>query len=160
MLTGWFLRSICSKQLAKELPGTRYKFPWGNVIRKRFPDPRVHFALNCASAGCPRLPRQAFSAAHLDQQLDDETRKFLAEERNLRIDHQAQTVFLSAIFDWYRSDFLTWYQQRFPDHAATLLNYVTLYTAPVQTEALQRGSSYAVRFLPYDWSLNDQNRHP
>jgi hypothetical protein len=57
------------------------------VIRRRFADPRVHFALNCASRGCPRLPRQAFTAEHLDEQLDHETRKFLAEERNFTINH-------------------------------------------------------------------------
>ena len=58
------------------------------LIRKRYTDPRIHFALNCASGGCPRLPRYTFSAGELDAQLDHEARKFLAEERNLRVDHQ------------------------------------------------------------------------
>jgi len=126
------------------------------VIRKRFADPRVHFALNCASVGCPRLPRQAFTAEHLDEQLDYEARKFLAEGRNFVIDHEKKTVSLSAIFDWYESDFLTWLQHTFPDRKATLLDYVARYASAKKAEELQRAASYDVRFIPYDWRLNDQ----
>ena len=82
-----------------------------SIIRKRFPDARVHFALNCASLGCPRMPRQAFSGKNLDEQLDMETRKFMAEERNFKIDYENKTIFLSEIFKWYESDFLSWYKQ-------------------------------------------------
>ena len=128
------------------------------VIRKRFTDPRVHFALNCASGGCPRLPRHAFVAEHLDEQLDHEARKFLTEERNLKIDYEEKTVFLSSILDWYKKDFLKWYQSKFPDQKATLLNYVILYLPPDRAEELRKiATSYQVRFIPYDWRLNDQN---
>jgi len=127
------------------------------VIRKRFADPRVHFALNCASRGCPHLPRQAFTAERLDEQLDHEARKFLAEERNFTIKHQEKTVSLSSIFDWYESDFLSWYQDKFPGQEATLLNYVALYASAEKAGELQRAASYEVRFIPYDWRLNDQN---
>jgi hypothetical protein len=68
------------------------------IIRKRFPDPRGHFALNCTSLGCPRMPRQAFSGKNLDGQLDMETRKFVAEERNFKVDYENNTIFLSEIF--------------------------------------------------------------
>jgi len=126
------------------------------VIRKRFADPRMHFALNCASGGCPRLPRQAFTAEHLDEQLDHEARKFLAEERNLVINHEKKTVSLSSIFEWYESDFLTWLQHKFSGRKATLLDYVALYVSAEKAGELQRAASYAVRFIPYDWRLNDQ----
>ena len=63
---------------------------------------------------------------------------------------------MSSIFDWYEEDFLRWYQRRFPNQDATLLNYVAVYTAPAQTQELKRAASYTLRFLPYDWSLNDQ----
>lgn len=69
-----------------------------SVIRERFNDPRIHFSLNCAALCCPRLPRQAFSGDGLDRQLDDETRFFLSEARNFRIDHDNQKVYLSSIF--------------------------------------------------------------
>lgn len=129
------------------------------VIRKRFADPRVHFALNCASGGCPRLPRQAFTAEHLNEQLDHEARKFLAEERNFVIDHEKKTVSLSSIFEWYESDFLTWLQRTFPDRKATLLGYVALYVSVEKAEELRQAASYTVRFIPYDWRLNDQRGH-
>lgn len=128
------------------------------VIYARFVDPRVHFALNCASIGCPRLPRQAFSAEHLDEQLDHEARKFLSEERNFAIDHEEKTVWLSSIFDWYEGDFLQWYESRFPSKKAKLLDYLALYVSPERAEELKRAARYQIRFVPYDWRLNDQRR--
>ncbi len=127
------------------------------VVRGRFHEPRVHFALNCASAGCPRLPREPFTGAALDAQLDRETRRFLAEPRNVRIDHAARVVHLSAIFDWYADDFTTWPPLAARPHA-TLLDYVALYSPPDRATDLTRAAAYEIRFLPYDWSLNDQ--HP
>jgi hypothetical protein len=127
------------------------------IIRKRFGDPRIHFVLNCASGGCPRLPRRAFTAQYLNKQLNHETRKFLAEERNLRLDHQKKTIFLSSIFNWYRGDFLQWYRSRYPERKATLLDYVSLYLPPEKAQEIMRYSnSYRLSFVPYDWHLNDQ----
>ena len=85
-----------------------------SIIRRRFPDPRIHFALNCASLGCPRMPRRAFSGRNLDEQLDTETRKFVAEERYFKIDYKNKTIFLSEIFKWYENDFLSWYKKNYP----------------------------------------------
>jgi hypothetical protein len=128
-----------------------------SVIRKRFPDPRVHFALNCASLGCPRMPRQAFSGKNLDEQLDMETRKFMAEERNFKIDYENKTIFLSEIFKWYESDFLSWYKQNNPQKTAGLLKYIALYLAPEKVAELKKiEKNYTLQFIPYDWRLNDQ----
>jgi hypothetical protein len=127
------------------------------VIRKRFDDPRIHFALNCAALGCPRLPRQSFSGEALDHQLENEARLFLAEERNFKIDHQEKTIYLSSIFQWYEEDFIGGYQNRFPGHTASLLKYIALYLTPEKTAQLNKyGDDYTVRFVPYDWRLNDQ----
>ncbi|MGD9762328.1 MAG: DUF547 domain-containing protein [Candidatus Binatia bacterium] len=128
-----------------------------NVVRERFRDPRVHFALNCASGGCPRLPRRAFTGEQLDQQLDAEARRFVAEPRNVRIDHGERAVYLSSIFNWYQRDFLDWPPLE-GRSGATLLDYVALYSTPEQVAELRRASEYDVRFAPYDWNLNDQ--HP
>jgi len=126
------------------------------VIRKRFREPRVHFALNCASRGCPRLPTMAFTGERLDEQLEREARRFFSEQRNLRIDHAARTVYLSSILKWYKAEFLGWYAKRFPDAAATLLNYVAHY-APERQADLERAAAYAIEFVPYDWRLNDRD---
>jgi hypothetical protein len=127
-----------------------------SVIRGRYREPRVHFALNCASRGCPRLPREAFDGARLDAQLDRETRRFFAEERNLRIDHTERVVHLSSILDWYDDDFIDWMEERRPQRPATLLEYASLYVSPERAAELARARDYEVRFAPYDWSLNDQ----
>ena len=129
------------------------------VIRSRFADPRVHFALNCASVGCPRLPRYAFATEHLEEQLNRETRKFLAEERNLSINHQDRTVWLSSVFDWYKNDFLVWTQRQLPGRKVTLLDYVALQVEAEKVAELGQAASYHIHFIPYDWQLNDQQRH-
>ncbi len=129
------------------------------VIRKRFPDPRVHFAINCASGGCPRLPRTAFHAADLDAELDRETRFFVNEARNLRIDDAAKLIHISSIFDWYRTDFTDWLTSSHPEMVdADLLDYARLYLGADARTSLDRAEAagYQVRAIPYDWSLNDQ----
>jgi len=127
------------------------------VIRKRFNDPRIHFALNCAAHSCPRLPRLSFSGESLDQQLDDETRLFLTEDRNFKIDHEEKAIYLSSIFNWYEKDFTSWYADKYPGRESSLLSYIGLYLAPEKMEVLKKISdSYTLRFIPYDWRLNDQ----
>jgi hypothetical protein len=130
-----------------------------DLIRPRYEEPRVHFALNCASIGCPRLPRRAFHGADLNERLDEETRRFFAEERNLRIDHDARVVHLSSILDWYEGDFTGWYEKRHPGSDATLLDYVALYVEPARRAELERARGYEIEYVPYDWGLNDQARH-
>jgi hypothetical protein len=127
------------------------------VIRKRYGDPRIHFAVNCASIGCPRLPRRSFSGETLDQQLDIETRFFLTEERNYKIDHDTEIIYLSSIFEWYEKDFTTWLTTTYPDRESSLLSYIELYLTPQRAEELKAiANSYTLRFMPYDWRLNDQ----
>lgn len=128
-----------------------------SVVRKRFQDPRIHFALNCASRGCPRLPREAFTGDRLDRQLDRETRRFMSEERNYRVDHSTRSIYLSEIFKWYRKDFVQWYEKRYPDRKGDLLSYVALYLPPENAAELKEiREAYTTRFTPYDWKLNDQ----
>ena len=128
-----------------------------SVIRERFLEPRVHFALNCASLGCPKLPRYAFDGDQLDQQLDFEARKFFSETRNFKIDHDRKTIYLSSILDWYHDDFIAWYSKHYPQQEATLINYIALYLDDEQADFLHHhGSAYSLEFVPYDWALNDQ----
>lgn len=125
------------------------------VIRERFQEPRIHFAINCASISCAPLLKEAFRADRLDSQLEQVTISFMGEERNVRIDHENKAVYLSAIFKWYREDYLDWYQAKFPGRKANLLSYVRLYLSPAKQVELDRAKSYEIRFLPYDWGLND-----
>lgn len=127
------------------------------VIRKRFHEPRVHFALNCASMGCPRLPQTAFSGEMLEWQLEMATRRFLSEARNFNIDHDTRTIHLSSIFKWFRKDFTDWYKQHYPDKKASLLSYILRYLPPEKGNALKKAAGrYTIEYIPYDWRLNDQ----
>jgi hypothetical protein len=134
---------------------------WENrVIRRRFREPRVHFALNCASRDCPRLARHPYVSARLDKQLDGAARTFCAEERNVQVDAEARTVHLSAIFEWFRGDFVDWYAKHHPEHEATLLRYVALYVPPERAQQLDAAAGYALHFRSYDWRLNAQKGKP
>lgn len=130
------------------------------LIRKRFADPRLHFALNCGSVGCPALPREAFAPDRLEAQLAREARNFLAQPQNFQIDDAAATIRLSSLFDWYQDDFLRAVPAR-AGAAPTLLDFVLPHLDGAQRARLEavRGR-YTVAFLPYDWSLNDQSPRP
>ena len=131
------------------------------VIRKRFAEPRVHFALNCASRGCPRLPRAAFTAEGLSAELERETRTFFAEPRNARFDDATRTLHLSSILDWFESDFTDWMQAVHPEREPTLLEYVRLHAPePLQHRLDACDDTCRVAFVPYDWRLNDQRDAP
>jgi hypothetical protein len=121
---------------------TLYSFE--NDVIRPLGDERVHFALNCMVVGCPRLPRTAFTADAIDRQLDIAAQTFVAEARNVRVDPDRNVVWLSAIFKFYTEDFLA--------HAGGLIEYVNRYRAEkVPPDA-------AVRFLDYDWTVNDRDR--
>ncbi len=112
-----------------------------DFIRKEG-DPRVHVALNCMSAGCPRLPREAFSGPKLEAQLEREATKFYNEERNVRTDDKEKIVFISEILDFFTDDFLA--------KKPTLIDYVNQY------RKVKVPSDYEVKFIPYDWTIYKQ----
>jgi uncharacterized protein DUF547 len=128
---------------------TEYKFGNENwslykleneVVRKEFKEPRVHFALNCASGGCPELPNEAFMPDKVEEQLAREATRFCANDKKVRI-KDPNTVDVSQIFEWYGDDFKAsggpiafckkWGRADLPDNAT-------------------------VQFIPYDWALNAQ----
>jgi len=121
------------------------------VIRAQFQDPRIHAALNCASISCPRLPREAFLADRLDQQLDAAMREFVADEQNVEVDTNRKTVRLSKIFDWFKGDFLDYELSQGNDRPA-LLDYINRYRG----HGAQLPHDYGVEFLPYDKAINQQ----
>lgn len=113
-------------------------------------DPRIHFALNCASVGCPALRPEAYTAEQLDEQLADQTRRFLSDPRRNRYDASSNTLEISPIFDWYRQDFV--------QAAGSLSNYLARYADALGVPETKRDALSAgeipIEFLEYDWSLN------
>ncbi len=145
--------------LQRVLLGGEYVSLYGlenGVVRKRFSDPRVHFALNCASRGCPRLAARAFTGDGLQAELEREARRFVGEPRNAVVDPLTHTVWLSSIFSWYERDFTNWMRVHHPDEPATLVGYVGRLAEPERRAALDSCTGCAVKFVPYDWRLNDR----
>jgi len=77
------------------------------ILRKWDPiDPRVHFAMNCASIGCPKIPNKHFNPEKLDEQLDHEARRFMNDPEKVKLDRSENTLYYSEIFKWFKQDFL------------------------------------------------------
>lgn len=126
------------------------------MIRKpgAFDDPRVHFALVCASVGCPMLRNEAYVADQLDAQLDDGMRRFLADRTRNRYDPVGRRLDVSLIFDWYGSDFAQGHRG-FNSVAATLAQFANELADDPADQAAIRDASVPIGFLDYDWRLND-----
>ena len=115
-----------------------------NIIRKRFREPRVHFALNCASKGCPDLFPGAYTAENLEKVLDMAAKRFIHDPKKNRFDFKKGIAYLSPIFDWYASDF---------DEAGGPLGFIAGYLDNAEAWKL---SKFRVEYTDYDWSLNSR----
>lgn len=116
-----------------------------NDVIRPLGDPRIHFALNCSALSCPMLPREPFTAAALNAQLDRESTAFFAQPQNFRIDPANRSVWLSEILKFYSEDFV-------PVPARSLIEYANRYAPqPVPPH-------YAVCFTPYDWTIANSRR--
>jgi hypothetical protein len=113
------------------------------ILRKRFQEPRIHFALVCAARSCPPLRSEAYTGATLEAQLEDQARTFIARTPSAnRVDVPARTVYLSPIFGWYKADF--------PDLGPFLARY---FPAGPERALLESGQFKTIE-TEYDWSLN------
>ena len=111
-----------------------------DIIRPQFNDPRIHFALNCASVGCPPLSNKAYSAEDLSDQLDAASK--LALNRHHWVQFDGEVLRLTKIFDWYGGDF--------EKDGGSVVGFIRKY----RTEALPE-TDLKIEFMPYDWSLNN-----
>lgn len=122
--------------------------------RGRYDDPRVHFAVNCASVGCPALREEAFTADKLEAQLDEQAARFMSDRSRNRWSPERQRLEVSKIFDWFGDDFrqgfkgITTANAFFAKHADRLAD------TPADRERI-RSMQAPVAFLDYDWKLND-----
>lgn len=123
------------------------------VIRKRFRDPRIHFAINCASAGCPALPRLAWRPETLEVDLEAAARRFVADPEKVLVDEEAKVIRLSSIFKWFEEDFTGWLADRGIDHPNGVLDYVAIYL-PEERRARFDPSRFRVVWMEYDWGIN------
>lgn len=111
-----------------------------------FKEPRIHFAIVCASSSCPKLKSWAYTAERLEEQLEQSARDFINDPTRNRFDRERKIAYLSMIFKWYTSDFT--------DHAGSLLGYIARYVADQDLAHELEATPYAIEFLEYDWRLN------
>lgn len=113
-----------------------------SILRPRFNDPRVHFAVNCASKGCPPLRQEPYIGSRLDEQLDNAARAFINDSKYNYID--GNTLYVSKIFKWFSKDFGDDIPGFFRKFAQGRL----------KTALMQKKKRLNVKYLDYDWSLN------
>src|SRR5690606_30576317 len=113
------------------------------ILRPQFGDPRVHYAVNCASIGCPDLAAEAYRGDNLDAMLDEAARAYVNSARGARVEGGELTA--SSIFKWYRKDF--------GGTEAGVLAELRKYATPGLLEKLE--NIVSVASYDYDWSLND-----
>lgn len=125
-----------------------------NLIRgdNKYSEPRIHFAVNCASVGCPALREEAYVGERLDAQLDMQTKRFLSDSSRNKIENE--TLYLSKIFSWYKGDF----EKNWKD-TNSVFEFILLYTdamalSSAQVDLIKNGTA-DIDYLEYDWSLND-----
>ncbi len=122
-----------------------------------FDEPRIHFAVNCASVGCPALRPEAYAASRLDAQLGDQTRRFLRDRARNHFDPAPRpTASISPIFRWYRKDFEAGYQG-IDSLRAFLARYSEALTDNVADRSLLKSGPLEVKFTEYSWELNDRS---
>jgi len=130
-----------------------------DILRKDFQEPRIHAALVCAAISCPPLRQEPYTGENLDEQLDDQVRKWLSSPNGLQIDRTQNRVAISSIFDWFGKDWQTKYaiEGTFTGSAKerSALNFISNYVNPEDKEYLEQGN-YKLNYLNYDWSLNRQ----
>jgi len=113
-----------------------------DILRKRFKDPRVHFAVNCASKSCPPLQGEPFTGSRLNDQLNQAAQAFINAPRFNRL--EGETLWVSKIFDWFSEDF----------HGDVIGYFIKYADAPLNDQLVKNKGRIKVRYMDYDWSLN------
>ncbi len=124
-----------------------------DLLREKYEEPLVHFALNCASIGCPDLRGKPYTAKDLKEQLQAAARAFNASDKGIRLNRRDMTIYLSRIYDWYDEDF--------EEEADSVLEYVARYVAEETARFIRANKRrLRVRYLDYNWKLNDMKSRP
>ena len=114
-----------------------------DILRPQFKEPRIHFALVCASMGCPLLRNEAYWSDRVLTQLDEDARRFINNPDKVYYNSKTQTLYCSKIFKWYKKDFLTL--------ANSVPEYIQNYLVDTSLNA-----ATPVEYLDYSWKLNQR----
>jgi hypothetical protein len=118
------------------------------ILRPKFKDARIHFALVCAAKGCPPLRSEAYEADRIDAQLDEQGRVFLADRGKNEFDIENKVAHISPIFGWFKTDFGA--------RKEAVLRYLSEFAPPGARGFLKDGpGEWKLSYTSYDWSLNE-----
>lgn len=117
-------------------------------ILRKLGEPRIHFAIVCASIGCPRLLAEAYVPDRLDGQLTLNIQSFFADPAKFRYDATRRTIQISPIMKWFGEDF--------GDNQAAQMKRIAAYLPDPAAQSLAASGSASVSYLDYDWGLNDR----
>ena len=128
------------------------------ILRPGFDEPRIHFAVNCAAIGCPPLRSEPYRVDLLDRQLILAARDFLASDLGVQVSGSRLRV--SRIFDWYGDDFIPQFAHLVDadrsEKERAILGVIAKY-GPTEAATLAQEGRARIRFLKYDWALNDRS---
>ncbi len=116
------------------------------LLIPEYREPRIHFAIVCASQSCPKLRAEAYAPDRVDAQLEEQARQFVNDPSKNRFDRDRKVAHLSMIFQWFEEDFAA--------ARGSLLAYVRHYVTDAALAKELEEQAYRVEFLDYDWSLN------
>jgi len=129
-----------------------------------YDEPRVHFAVNCASIGCPMLREEAYVAERLDAQLEEQAVRFLSDRSRNRYSAKSGALEVSKIFDWFKEDWTSGYrgfagkQPPIQSREQYFGRYAQLLADGAQQQKVVEDGKAPIGFLEYDWALNDAKR--
>jgi hypothetical protein len=116
------------------------------TLRKHFREPRVHMALVCAALGCPPLRAEPYVGARLDEQLDDQARRYLSSPFGMKLKPEHRRITVSAIFKWFAGDF---------NKEDGVRAFLTRYAPTAAARTALADPKTKIVFLDYDWTLNE-----
>ena len=138
-----FLPGAAWKKDFFTLLGSTRNLDWieHSKLRVDFSEPRIHFAIVCASIGCPKLISEAYVASKLNNQLNSSMENFLAEPIKNRYDASSNTLYISKIFDWFSKDFTK---------QGSVINFIK------KGMKVEIPESAKIIYTEYDWNLNEK----
>jgi hypothetical protein len=122
-------------------------------IRPVFKDAHIHFAINCAAESCPPIRTEPFVGERIQQQLADQTRKFLNGPNGVHLEKSGSTLLVhtTKVMDWFEEDFEKW--------GGGQLDFIKRYLAPDEAKQIEAaGNQVKLKFDEYSWKLNDASR--
>ena len=117
-------------------------------ILRKMSEPRIHFAIVCASVGCPRLLNRAYTADRIQQQLETNAKDFFGRSQNFRYDAQQRRFSLSSILSWFAEDF--------GSGQASQLRTISKWLPDKTSQTAAQAGAGSISYLDYNWNLNDQ----